>query len=79
MTLISTATATKPLVTYPSTHGGKYHAASAVTDLAYCDQRTSLSLSSGGAIHVTPGQMHVHPLVCRRCLRAYGFTPGTKA
>lgn len=69
----TTAARQTPMIAYPSTHGGKYHAASAVTDLAYCDGRTSLTVALDNSIHVTPGQTRTHAIVCRRCLRAHGF------
>lgn len=65
-----------PLIVYlPTSGGGKYHAAQAITSRPACGAPGLLDATGALSIHITPGQERVHPIVCRRCLNTWRKNP----
>lgn len=55
-----------PLIAYPSLYGGKYHGTRNGYS-ASCNTTVLISKNDTLAIHITPGQTRIHPIVCKRC------------
>lgn len=51
---------------FAAMYAGKYHAAEAGADTALCDPQCKVAVAC--RINVNVGDVHVHPIICKRCL-----------
>lgn len=71
-------TVARQIAFYPSTSGGKLHAAWKVSQTAVCGAAVELEPSPWVTTSQGQPSEKVHPMVCRRCLRL-STTPGVTA
>ena len=57
---------THTYIFYPAPAGGKWHTVDRITGVATCNN--AIMDTNHAPIHVSPFQVEIHPMLCRRCL-----------